>query len=118
MRDLCEDLDKGLINLPALVIHGARSEGLDTIQYTSLVRLPAVKQWLWDEYQRATDHLDRFERELVRLRGKRGSASLELFHKSIRRFSVKASKNYGWQRADPNGTEEASYGDRRASGAD
>ena len=99
MRDLQEDIEKGLVNLPASVISAARSQGLETIEYASVVKAPAVKQWLRDEYRRATEHLDRFEQALLRLEGKRGVGILRLFHKSIRRFAVKTSKRYGWQLA-------------------
>jgi membrane-associated phospholipid phosphatase/phytoene/squalene synthetase len=100
MRDLQEDIEKGLVNLPASVIDAARSQGLDTIEYASVVKAPVVKEWMRDQYRRATQHLDRFEHELVRLQGKRGVAILRLFHRSIRRFAVRASKRYGWQPAN------------------
>ena len=99
MRDLQDDIEKGLVNVPASVINAALSQGLENIEYASVVNAPAVKQWLRDEYRRATEHLDRFEQALLRLEGKRGVGILRLFHKSIRRFAVKASKRYGWQLA-------------------
>ena len=98
IRDLREDIEKGLVNIPATVIETARAEGLDGMEYDALVRATAVKQWMWNEYQRATRHLNRFENELLSLRGRNGVAILRLFHRSIRRFAETAAKTYGWSR--------------------
>lgn len=96
IRDLREDLTKGLVNLPASVINAARVQGLSKIEYAALVQAPAVKQWLQDEYCQATQHLIRCEQDLHRLQSKRGIAILRLFHRSMQRFAVQAAQRYGW----------------------
>lgn len=97
MRDLREDLEKGLVNVPASVIEACRMEGLTSFEYDALSGSPAFRRWVEDEYLRATRHLDRSEDELSRLRGRNGAAILRLFHRSIRRFARRTAKIHGWR---------------------
>ena len=87
MRDLQDDIEKGLVNIPASIVEEAYPHGPAMVQYETLVRSPAVQQWMRSEHARALRHLDRFEVQLKRLQGKRGVAILRLFHRSILRFA-------------------------------
>jgi len=94
VRDLREDLAKGLVNIPAPVVEAARSQGALTLD--ALAEAPAVKQWLEQEYARAIEHLDRADAQLARLEVKPGVAILRLFHRSIRRRARTWARVYGW----------------------
>jgi membrane-associated phospholipid phosphatase len=99
MRDLEDDLEQGLVNLPLAIVEAARREGARALDYETLVASPAAGRWMRREYDRAVGHLDRFEEELPNLRGRRGESVLRLFHRSIRRFADKEAKRRGWNRA-------------------
>jgi membrane-associated phospholipid phosphatase len=94
-RDLREDLEKGLVNIPMSVIGVVHSQGGVALDYESLVRTPAVLQWLRDERGRAVELLDRSERELASLGTRRGVALLRLFQRSIRRIAIAKRTEYG-----------------------
>jgi membrane-associated phospholipid phosphatase len=114
MRDLREDLAKGLVNVPAPVVAAARAGGATALGYEQLVASPAVRQWLEHEYRRALEHLDRADAQLARLDGRSGAAVLRLFHRSIGRFAARAAKAYAWPVAAATGRPPA----RRNAAAD
>jgi hypothetical protein len=118
MRDLREDLEKGLVNLPASVMSAARLQGLVAVEYSAVVTSPVVKQWLREEYGRALNHLGRVESELRRLDGKRGVGILRIFERSIRRFAVKVARKHGWESTGVRYSEEDLYVEHQAGGAD
>jgi membrane-associated phospholipid phosphatase len=88
MRDLREDLDKGLINIPLSVVDRARSTGAVALDYESLVGSPEVLQWLQAEHARAAVLLDQSEIELAGLGTRGGVALLRLFQRSIRAVTI------------------------------
>lgn len=89
MRDLREDLDKGLRNVPAEVSHAVRAEGLDPARYEDLMGSVAGRVWMAAEYDRARVLLEQAAVELSALEGRTGVALLRLFHRSIASFRAK-----------------------------
>jgi membrane-associated phospholipid phosphatase/phytoene/squalene synthetase len=100
MRDLRDDLEKGLVNIPASVVDAIRSKGNVTLDYDSIVRSPVVLGWLQQDHARAVEHLNQSESELARLRERSGVALLRLFQRSIWRIAVATARQYGWEQAD------------------
>jgi membrane-associated phospholipid phosphatase len=96
MRDLREDLEKGLVNIPLSVVERARSTGAVAVDYRSLVGSPAVLQWLQAEHARAAAHLDQSEIELASLGTRGGVSLLRLFQRSIRVITIATARRYGW----------------------
>ncbi|ATB31304.1 phosphatase PAP2 family protein [Melittangium boletus] len=89
MRDLREDLDKGLFNVPAEVALAVRAEGAEPWRYDSLVGSAAGRAWLMAEHHRARSLLDEARGQLSALEGRSGLALLRLFHRSIESFWAK-----------------------------
>ena len=86
MRDLREDLQAGLINIPGTVVDAARAEGLEAMEFEALVRTPAVRGWIRSERDRATGLLDAADRRIRALGAQPGRAALRTFARSIRSF--------------------------------
>ncbi|MFY0573405.1 hypothetical protein ACN28S_02705 [Cystobacter fuscus] len=89
MRDLREDLDKGLSNVPAEVARAVRAEGADPWDAEALVGSGAGRQWLVAEHGRARVLLSQTGAELAALGDRPGVALLRLFHRSIEGFWTK-----------------------------
>lgn len=87
VRDLREDLEAGLVNLPREVIEAARAEGCRSLAHDELLATAAVRAWLAAELARAGRLLDAADRRLEALRGRRGERALRLFARSIRGFA-------------------------------
>jgi membrane-associated phospholipid phosphatase/phytoene/squalene synthetase len=96
IRDLRDDVEKGLVNIPAPVLEAARSRGLSAVRHDVLVDTPAVREWMREEHGRATAHLDAFETELAGLGKRSGVSVLRLFHRSIRRIADREARTHGW----------------------
>ncbi|MFP2924164.1 phosphatase PAP2 family protein [Pyxidicoccus sp. 3LG] len=88
-RDLREDLEQGLYNVPAEVAEAVRSEGSDPARYESLVGSASGRAWVVAEYGRARALLDRSSEELKALGEHTGVRLLWLFHRSIEGFWAK-----------------------------
>lgn len=86
VRDLEEDLDAGLVNVPLEVVGAARAEGAG-LDYGSLIQTPAVAAWMRSELLRAVDMLDRTDARLAKLEGRSGVAALAMFARSIRGYA-------------------------------
>jgi len=86
MRDLREDLEAGLVNVPVAVIAAARVEGAQAPEFEELVRAPSVRAWMEQERARAKTLLDATDRRLAALAGRPGHAALRTFARSIRNF--------------------------------
>ena len=86
MRDLREDLQAGIINIPAEVLEAGRAEGLSTLDYAAVVDNKAVRAWLIDECQHANELLIATECRLSAIGDQTGASSLRIFARSIRGF--------------------------------
>ena len=86
MRDLREDIDRGLINLPRDVVEHARAQGSPDLTYDSLTAMPAVKEWIRAEHAAGRVYLDQFARRLAALRGRKGARILMIFLESMDKF--------------------------------
>ena len=94
MRDLEEDLGRGLVNIPAEVVTAAEAQGAPARSHDALVATDAVRTWMSDELTLARSHLDAAESRLTELatahppRDPRGVALLSMFTRSIRRWAT------------------------------
>jgi phytoene/squalene synthetase len=89
MRDLREDLDAGLVNIPADVIGAARLDESHPVDLDTLLRSDAMRAWMASEYDRALALLDATQSRLDALRARPGVAILRIFTRSIRSFAVR-----------------------------
>lgn len=88
MRDLKDDLQHGLVNIPTEVLHEARKEGGDPKDLDSLVRTPSIKAWFDSELLRARKHLAQSSAAIARLEDRKGARVLDIFQRSIERFAA------------------------------
>jgi membrane-associated phospholipid phosphatase/phytoene/squalene synthetase len=89
MRDLEEDVNKGLINIPASVL-----ERDAQMNYSQLVRTAAVQNWIRAEYLRALDVLDQCESQIKSLGSRQGVRILALFFRAIRLYARKYARQH------------------------
>lgn len=92
MRDLEEDLDNGLVNIPKEIVERARDEGVQDLSFASLCRSSAVRDWMKRELARAEEALDRADAEIRAAGGAEGASTLGLFARSIRRYARRYSR--------------------------
>jgi len=85
MRDLREDVERGLVNIPQEVVHEARAQGASAA-YESLTATPVVREWIQSEHARGKQHLDLFATRLEQMRHRSGASILRIFLKSMYRF--------------------------------
>lgn len=88
MRDLREDLGKGINNIP--------SEVEDTSRMTSKEVLcnEKVIEWMKAEYQSALLALDRSKVELERMQHKKGAVYFRIFHQLVKSYARKYPRKY------------------------
>lgn len=86
MRDLEDDLRKGLINLPHEVITRAQQEGVFQLDYFSLIASRSVKDWIQKRTLMAEQDLKNFESHWETLKSKTGAPLLKIFLKSMQRL--------------------------------
>jgi len=87
VRDLDEDLAKGLVNIPHEVVS---KTGCDTVApRTALARDPAVQAWINAEGERARGLLAETERQLATFADRRGAGVLLRFARSMVRYLPK-----------------------------
>jgi membrane-associated phospholipid phosphatase len=84
MRDLEEDLNKGLTNIPAEVLEQAASQGAAAMDYRQLVRTPAVRNWMRAEYLRGLASIEQCAARLRLPEQRQGTPILALFLRAIR----------------------------------
>ncbi|MCY1023339.1 phosphatase PAP2 family protein [Pyxidicoccus sp. MSG2] len=89
LRDLREDLEAGLYNVPAEVAEEVRGEGAEPGDYDALLGSNAGRAWVVAEYGRARVLLERSAEELSALEGRTGMPLLRLFHRSIEGFRAR-----------------------------
>jgi hypothetical protein len=86
VRDLEEDLGKGLVNIPIEIVEEALSDGAEDMSFSQLVQRGPVRRWLHLGHLDAANRMERCEAELWALRGRNGHRVLSLFAKEIRRY--------------------------------
>lgn len=101
IRDLREDLQLGLINIPAEVLAQAQAQGAQAVEYASLITTPAVQTWLRQEFAQGQAHLRACAQQLPTLRGQRGAWELYLFYLELNRYAQRYARK---QRALLEGT--------------
>lgn len=89
MRDLREDLDAGLINVPADVAKIARLDESRTPNVDTLLSCDAMRAWMASELDRALSLLSATQSRLDALKARPGVEILRIFSRSIRSFAVR-----------------------------
>lgn len=88
MRDLPDDLQRGLINVPQEVIAQAQREGAGSLDYTALLVTPAVRAWVRREFAHGQRNLQALPVRLRKFWQKRGTLEIFAFFAEIRRYAV------------------------------
>lgn len=86
MRDLREDLQAGLVNVPAEVLDAARAGEPQAPTFEALAGAPATRAWIARERARARELLDAADRKIGALERRPGRAVLRRLARSIRDF--------------------------------
>ena len=87
MRDLSDDLQRGLINVPLEVLEQARREGAQSLSYDALIATPVVRAWMRQEFQHGQQNLDAVPKRLRKLWKKRGALEILAFFLEIKRYA-------------------------------
>jgi hypothetical protein len=97
MRDLPEDLEAGLVNIPREVVLEAFRDGVPALDHGALISSEPVRRWMRDELARAETLLAAADRRLSALRGRRGVRILRRFARSMRGFAHgRLPRRYPW----------------------
>jgi phytoene/squalene synthetase len=91
MRDLEEDVNKGLINVPASVLEQAVKQGAAAMEYGQLVRAAAVRNWIRAEYMRGLAAMEQCDARL-KSESREGAGILALFLRAIRLYARKYAR--------------------------
>ncbi len=94
MRDLREDLEHGLVNVPADVVAAAEAEGASLTDFDALIETHAVRVWFSRELERAQGLLSAFGDRTGDPADKTGERILRIFHRSIVRFARRFERRY------------------------
>jgi fatty acid desaturase/phytoene/squalene synthetase len=89
MRDLREDLDAGLVNVPADIARTAIQGESQPVDIDALLRNDAMRGWMASEYDRALALLDGAQCRLDTLKARPGVEILNIFTRSIRSFAMR-----------------------------
>lgn len=92
LRDLPEDIEKGLFNIPREVVERACSEEGARLDYASLAATAAVRQWIEQLHGEGKGNLDRFAAKLESMKTKKGARILTIFMKSMHGFHARYHK--------------------------
>jgi membrane-associated phospholipid phosphatase len=92
MRDLDEDLNQGLINIPAAVLQQAAQQGAAAMEYRQLVHTPAVRNWMRAEYMRGLASIEQCSARLELPEFRTGLPILALFLQAIRIYARKYAR--------------------------
>lgn len=97
MRDLHEDIDAGLVNVPVEVFHAARMDPGHPVDLDRLMRTAAMRAWMTSERERAIAQLDAMRHRLDALKTRPGVQVLRVFTRSIRSFALhRFARLYPW----------------------
>jgi hypothetical protein len=88
IRDLDEDLDKGLINIPEEVLAEAGWTGREA-ELAPAVDAPAVRDWLRREHSRGATAIQALGARIGATRDPRGRRILTAFHRLLRTYERK-----------------------------
>jgi len=94
MRDLREDLQRGLINIPFEVVKQAHHEGASSLDYDDLIRTMTLQNWIRQEFQRGQMSLNAVPARLRMLWPKRGTLEIWAFYTEIKRYSARYARNH------------------------
>lgn len=86
-RDLHEDLEAGLVNIPCEVLEEAGFGKAETFHLDTLMAQAATRRWMREEHERAQQMLAQTETRLQELEGRSGVKILRLFARSIDGFA-------------------------------
>ena len=89
LRDLEEDVGRGLINIPSDVVDAARCEGATSLSYSQLSAAPAVRHWIQELHVTGKRHLENFDCQLRVLGNRRGVKIARLFADSMKDFHAR-----------------------------
>jgi len=89
MRDLREDCDAGLVNVPADVVGAAGLDESRPVDVDALLRSNAMRAWMASERDRALALLDAMQSRLDALKARPGVEILRIFTRSIRSFAIR-----------------------------
>ncbi len=87
MRDLHDDLQRGLINVPREVAEQAQREGAQSLTYDALIATPAVHTWIQQEFQLGQQNLQAVPTRLKKYWNKRGALEILAFFLEIKRYA-------------------------------
>lgn len=87
VRDLREDLEAGLINVPVDVVRAAQVDSAHPLDVDLLMRCEAMRTWMNTERDRAVELLAAMQPRLEALKTRAGVEVLKIFARSIRSFS-------------------------------
>ncbi len=112
MRDLEEDINKGLMNIPVEVLEQAAGHDASALEYNQLVRSPAVQDWIRAEYMRGLSAMEQCAARIEYLKWRKGVRILDLFLRAIRLYARKyARRNRDILAADTRPALHALHGD-------
>ncbi|HXD09219.1 MAG TPA: hypothetical protein VN653_04085 [Anaerolineales bacterium] len=94
MRDLREDLQRGLINIPLEVVAQAQNEGASSLNYDDLITTRTLRDWIRQEFQRGQASLNAIPARLRMLWPKRGTLEIWAFYMEIKRYAARYARNH------------------------
>jgi phytoene/squalene synthetase len=89
MRDLREDLARGLVNVPLEVLDGAES-----LDYDSLIEQPGIRAWMREEFRNGQEHLRATPKRLRSHFPKRGVLEIWAFYFEINRYAIRYKRKH------------------------
>lgn len=84
LRDLREDLARGLVNIPLEVLSDA-----EDLKYDALITSPSIRVWIREEFQKGQKHLRAVPKRLRSHFPKRGVLEIWAFYFEISRYAVR-----------------------------
>jgi fatty acid desaturase len=92
LRDLQEDIGRGLIGIPSEVIDAAQRQGAKSLRYSELTASPAVRRWIQELHARGKYHLRSCDEQLNSLGNRKGVKIARLFARSMNSFHSRYTK--------------------------
>lgn len=89
MRDLEEDLKKGLVNIPKEVLEQSNLTEPEKYPHSEIVKSSNVQDWIRQEYEFGLKSIQNFELQLHTLKKKKGYKVAYLFHFAIKKYAKK-----------------------------